>query len=326
MKQVTRYGDVWVHHPPGMVVVKALWRRGSRGGWATIFSAWCYRLGGWVSTCWEHLALAAEVRGVVGFDAAILTDIGCARDNNEDAVVLIRPADPRELRRKGILAIVADGMGGHQAGEVASHAAVELIGRYYYGQPSADPLAALGVAVQQANRQLYAMAQSRPDYAGMGTTATAVVFRSGYAYWAHVGDSRLYRLRGDCVELLSEDHTYIAELRRRGLISAAEARWHPERNILTRALGTQDHLTVAACPRPLPVVDGDAYLLCSDGLYDLVDDVEIAQVTRRRTALEVCAQLIALAKSRGGRDNISVGFFRFCTASLVHRIKPGCRR
>jgi len=238
--------------------------------------------------------------------ASVRTDKGCVRETNEDSGRMVRPSDPALLRERGVLVVVADGMGGHSAGEVASRMAVELVGRLYY-QTAGDAQEALSGAVAEANRQIYAASQDGEDHQGMGTTCTALALRGGAAFAAHVGDSRLYMLRGGQIYQLTEDDSHVMELVRHGLISKEEARTHEDKNVILRALGTAPEVEVSAVS-PLETRAGDFYLLCSDGLHDLVRDEEIARVVSEAADVHAAAeQLVALAKERGGHDNITVG-------------------
>jgi len=235
------------------------------------------------------------------------SDVGCRRDQNEDRILYVKPADQSELDRKGVLAIVADGMGGHQAGEVASQLAMDVISRSYYRDEMSDPVAALKCAFEDANCAIYNASQSDERLSGMGTTATALVLKGGVAYFGHVGDSRLYRISTRGLSQLTEDHTLVAKMVKMGLIAPEEARLHPDRNILTRSLGTQEAIDVALCGAPCLVQPGDYFVLCSDGLYDLVDEDEIKTAVLADAPARACEKLIALAKERGGYDNVTVG-------------------
>ncbi|MFO1372220.1 MAG: Stp1/IreP family PP2C-type Ser/Thr phosphatase [Candidatus Competibacteraceae bacterium] len=240
-------------------------------------------------------------------EACLLSDVGCHRSVNEDRINYIRPSDNRLLREKGSLAIVADGMGGHQAGQVASQLALDVISRSYYEQPRTKPIDALRQAFSTANKVLYEKANSAASLRGMGTTCSALVLCDAECCFAHVGDSRLYRLRENELILLTEDHTVVMALLKDGLLTPEEARNHPERHVITRALGTSPKVTVSSSRTPLPLCLGDYYVLCSDGLYDLVEDEEIKQAVLSASPNDACAQLTTLAKQRGGYDNISVG-------------------
>jgi serine/threonine protein phosphatase PrpC len=239
-------------------------------------------------------------------EAAVLSDAGCYREGNEDRVRYVEPADVHVRNSKGVLAIMADGMGGHQSGEIASTMAVDAIDKHYYASRRRSVSAALKRAFAAANKLIYATAHEEPSLHGMGTTATALVIRKGLAYFAHVGDSRLYRLRNDQLSMLSEDHSFVNDLLKQGLISAADARHHPNRNIITRAIGTHPSVDVQLSAEELAVERGDRYVLCTDGLHDLVSDVEIRDILLTEPPYEACNQLIGLAKQRGGYDNISV--------------------
>lgn len=239
-------------------------------------------------------------------DAAVRSDVGLERLENEDRIAFFEPDDPALLAAKGALAVMADGMGGHSAGAVASEMAVDLVRRSYYEQRGAVP-AALAFAFAKANAEIHQRSDAEPTYHGMGTTCTALVLVDRFAYCAHVGDSRLYLIREGGVRLMSEDHSVVREMVKAGIISIDEANHHPQRNLISRALGARGTVDVFAWPNPLELRSGDLFVLCSDGLYDLVDDEEIRQVCTAEQPPAACDRLIAIAKSRGGHDNITVG-------------------
>src|SRR5262249_25152408 len=160
--------------------------------------------------------------------------------------------------------VVADGMGGCQAGEVASRLAVEIIAEAYYAS-TRTPIVALMEAFQQANRQIHYLSLVRSGLNGMGTTCTALVLQGRQAYSAHVGDSRLYVIRSSSIYQMTEDHSVARELMRRGALTAEDARRQPDRNLLLRALGSRSTVEVATWEQPLPVHSGDCFVLCSDG-------------------------------------------------------------
>jgi PPM family protein phosphatase len=224
-----------------------------------------------------------------------VSDPGRRRRRNEDSYV-VRPP----------LFAVADGMGGAQAGELASRLAVEAMG----GEPESSGEERLATLIREANRRVFARSHEDAAASGMGTTMTAaLVGDEGTVTIGHVGDSRAYRLRADRLEQLTEDHSLVAELVRTGRLSAEEAETHPQRSVITRALGTDpevdvDVFTVQAEP-------GDLFLLCSDGLTTMVDDDEIRRtVSEGRDDLESAArELVARANRGGGEDNITVVFF-----------------
>jgi serine/threonine protein phosphatase PrpC len=230
------------------------------------------------------------------------TDVGRVRANNEDAYWLGGGED-------WYLALVADGMGGHRAGEVASRVAVEVIGRVVEaanpgGKDGAACQELLVQAIAQANREVNRLARSRPAFAGMGTTLSALLVHGQEAELAHVGDSRVYRLRDGKLELLTEDHSLVQELVNQGSLTPEEARFHPHRNILTRALGTEPRLKVDI--RHEGVRPGDVFLLCTDGLTGVVTDAELEGVLNAAPRSRAAAELVQLANSRGGRDNVTV--------------------
>lgn len=252
-------------------------------------------------------AEAAEQTGYE-IDASVQTDKGCVREANEDSGRYTKPNDRSLITKRGALLVVADGMGGHASGEVASGMAVELVSRFYYEGQGDDPRAALKEAVEEANRQIYAASAGDEKLSGMGTTCTALALRRGGAFSAHVGDSRIYLRRGGRMYLMTEDHSAVMEMVRHGVISAEEARHHEDKNVILRALGTSPEVEAEAWEKPLPIQIGDQFLLCSDGLHDLVGDEEMGEaLARAADPHEACEQLIALAKRRGGHDNITVG-------------------
>jgi protein phosphatase len=238
--------------------------------------------------------------------ASVQTDKGCVREINEDSGRFVRPSDPALLAGRGTLVIVADGMGGHSAGEVASLMAVEHVSRLYY-ETKGKPEAALKHAVEEANRRINEAAADDESKHGMGTTCTALVLLGDTAFAAHVGDSRLYMVRAGQLYQLTEDHSAVTEMVKLGLITKEEARTHEDKNIILRALGTSPEVEVSTL-EPFRVREDDYYLLCSDGLYDLVRDEEIASLLSESEDIHAAGErLIALAKERGGHDNITVG-------------------
>jgi serine/threonine protein phosphatase PrpC len=254
----------------------------------------------------REAARPQEPRAAFEVVASVQTDKGCVREINEDSGRYVRPSDPKQLEARGLLLIVADGMGGHSAGEVASQMAADLVSRLYY-ETKGEPEEALRRAVEEANRQIHAAAAEDSSKHGMGTTCTALAIRGDQGLAAHVGDSRLYMLRAGQLYQLSEDHSAVMEMVKLGLISKEEARTHEDKNVILRALGTSPEVEVSTI-EPFRVRLGDYYLLCSDGLYDLVRDEEIAAVLAESEDIHAAGErLIATAKERGGHDNITVG-------------------
>jgi protein phosphatase len=239
-------------------------------------------------------------------EACALTDVGCVREENQDRVLLINPPRRSEGSEPLVLTVVADGMGGHKSGAVASQLAVDTVSTYYYEHHGDDPLALLSGAVHHANGTLHERSRTDAALEGMGTTFTAVLLHAGRAYVAHVGDSRAYRAHADGIRQLTDDHTVVAELARRGVIPASEVERHPDKNIITRAVGTQPQVLVDAFMEADHVVPGDVFVLCSDGLHDLVSADEIGVTVTRVAPYAACRNLIELARQRSGHDNISV--------------------
>ncbi|HXG82452.1 MAG TPA: Stp1/IreP family PP2C-type Ser/Thr phosphatase [Pyrinomonadaceae bacterium] len=242
--------------------------------------------------------------------ASVQTDVGCVREANEDSGRHVLPNDPETRVRKGTLTIVADGMGGHASGEIASQMAVELISEIYYADKINSAPGALKIAVERANREIYETSLSDEKYYGMGTTVIALVLQNGTAFSAHVGDSRLYRLRAGAMEMLTLDHSQVMEMVKHGILTMEEARNHDDKNVILRAVGTQPVVEAEVSPE-FPVESGDEFLLCSDGLCDMLPDAEIAGIWRGAADVHTaCEQLIEAAKQSGGHDNITVGIVR----------------
>jgi protein phosphatase len=241
--------------------------------------------------------------------ASLITDCGCVRDVNEDCCQVVQPSDPEMLDRKGVLIVVADGMGGCQAGDVASRIAVETVARTYYAS-AGEPQVALAAAFHEANSEIYQFSRIRDELIGMGTTCTALVIHGRVAHSAHVGDSRLYLVRSSSIYQMTEDHSVVKELIKQGAITPHAARHHIDRNIILRALGSHPAIEVATWEQPLPIRAGDQFVLCSDGLHDSVTDEEIRLAAESGEAAAACESLVATARGRGGHDNITVAIAR----------------
>jgi protein phosphatase len=225
-----------------------------------------------------------------------LTDAGRKRRRNEDAYVLQPP-----------LFAVADGMGGAQAGEVASRLAVDAF-REFHEADELEPEERVTAIIQEANRRIYERARQDSQASGMGTTVTAALVGAESVSVGHVGDSRAYRLRGGRLEQLTDDHSLVADLVRGGRLTPEEADVHPQRSVITRALGTDAQVDVDAFT--FEALPGDVILLCSDGLTTMVTDEEIVAVVGEAKSLEDAAkQLVKAANRRGGEDNVTVVLF-----------------
>lgn len=242
---------------------------------------------------------AAEQWIVVG----MATDPGCQRENNEDTVRVVRPDGPN-LARHGMLAVVCDGMGGHLGGETASRIAAEVIASAYGNHD--DPGEGLSAAVRKANRAIHDAAQADPALRGMGTTCTAIVLRGGMAWCAHVGDSRCYLIRDEQIFLMTEDHSAVMAMVRDRAISRDEAHDHPDKNVISRALGSHKEVEVSVWPRPFVIRPGDRFLLCSDGLHDVISEESVREAGLLTPPHEACRELVARTRAAGAPDNVSV--------------------
>ncbi len=231
------------------------------------------------------------------------TDVGMVRDHNEDWVTIEDPSDTA-MRRKGRLFIVADGMGGYQAGEVASRLAGETVRREYYADSSDDPTARLRNAVQAANRVVHGSAQSSTSHTGMGTTVVVTALIDDKAYIASVGDSRAYVVHQGVLSQITQDHSFVGEQIRAGILTKEQARVHPQRNVITRALGSQAAVQVDTFMGELS--EGDILVMCTDGLTSHVPEDRIRDIVTQLLPDQAVVQLIQMAKNDGGTDNITV--------------------
>ncbi len=243
-------------------------------------------------------------------EIAVLTDPGLVRGHNEDSVF----ANPV----RGLV-ILADGMGGYNAGEVASGMATSFLASAletsFFDTPSAagDEVngsayasACLRESIEKANTAIFNAASSEPDFEGMGTTLVSAIFHDGRVTVAHVGDSRLYRLRDQALSVMTRDHSLLQQQIDCGMITPEEARFSQNKNLVTRAMGVDPAVDPEI--NEFPVLPGDLYLFCSDGLNDMLPDEEIALALQTLSANPALAasQLVQMANDNGGRDNISV--------------------
>lgn len=235
-----------------------------------------------------------------------ITDVGMKRQNNEDNYLI-----NDDLR----LFVVADGMGGHAGGEYASQIAVTTVEevllniqdeRAPEGPDDGEVITQekLRYAIRLAGKRIYERAQENSDFHGMGTTALVLLIRDGRSFVAHVGDSRCYHFQDGRVAQVTEDHSWVNEQIKAGLISKENARTHKLRNIITRSLGYFDEVDIDTQVRPIR--EGDAFLLCSDGLSNLVEEQELGAIVHGHAVQEAARRLVELANSRGGDDNITV--------------------
>ncbi len=245
-----------------------------------------------------------------GIELANLTDVGCERENNEDYFCYSEPQADDEFRRKGRLAVVADGMGGEEGGEIASRLAVDAVRETYLARPEPDPQECLIQAFKAAHDAILECVRQRPDLQDMGTTCTAVAITDGHAHFAHIGDTRLYLVRGSSLLRLTHDHTAINKLIEQGVITPDEADTHPQRHVLTAALGARREVSADFSPVPIPLESGDVLVLCTDGLWGQITDDELLSIVRSKAPAEACKELVRIAKNRGGPDNITVQILR----------------
>jgi protein phosphatase len=232
------------------------------------------------------------------------TDVGRRREHNEDSLGVYRPDHEAELDRRGLLLLVADGMGGYAAGEVASRVAIETVSIEYYGDSWSDPEEALSRALQLANEAVRDEATRNAERAGMGTTIAAAVVCRGELAAANVGDSRVYLCRGGMLRQVTHDHSWVAELMAAGKLTAEEAKRHPMRNVVTRSLGGRADVEVESYPRD-QLRHGDVVLVCSDGLWGMIPADQIREIVELLSAQAAADALVAAANEAGGHDNIS---------------------
>ncbi|KGM40846.1 protein phosphatase [Aquabacterium sp. NJ1] len=236
------------------------------------------------------------------------TDTGRVRSNNEDSIAVDESCG---------VAVLADGMGGYAAGEVASGMACDFIkselGRWLHEASSnasdGDVKRAMDICVDNANRAIFGAANSNPTYAGMGTTLVLAVFRSGRLLLGHIGDSRAYRWRDGQLQQITKDHSLLQEQIDAGILTPEQAQYAANKNLVTRALGVEDLVLMETHLHDIQ--SGDVYLMCSDGLSDMLRDQQIAEVMAAHTSLpDMGAALVAAANDAGGRDNIAVVLVR----------------
>lgn len=245
-----------------------------------------------------------------GMEVANLTDIGRVRRNNEDSYLYWEPEEEEEFRRKGRLAVIADGMGGYEGGQEASRIAVETVREVYDKRFQNNPQATLVEAFAVAHERIRGYAEEHPSLHGMGTTCTALVTVGRRLYFAHVGDSRLYLVRGDEISRLTRDHSYVGRLVESGIVRSEDAETHPQRHILTAALGSGTETAADVSQDAVDLQEGDTLVLCTDGLWGVVGEQEVAATVKANTPADSCAAIVRMALQRGGPDNITVQILR----------------
>jgi PPM family protein phosphatase len=236
--------------------------------------------------------------------AVLRTDVGLVRSENQDFGTYTTPEEEKESHPGGRLLIVADGMGGHRGGATASRLAAETVKAQYLGSETQDIPAALKESLIRANARIFSEAQSNPELRGMGTTTSVLAVRDAQGWLAHVGDSRIYLVRGDEIRQLTDDHSLVATMVREGLLTSAEAENHPRRNVLQRSMGVAEEVEVDV-RGPIEIQPGDTFILCSDGLHGLVKENEMKEIARK--PIEAAAdEYLRKALERGAPDNVTV--------------------
>ena len=236
-------------------------------------------------------------------DVAQLTDVGRKHDRNEDNMAYVIPKDLQIMTRKGALFIVADGMGGHAAGEVASEIAVDTVSNAYYQDDSDDVATSLLRAIKQANALIHQRAAQKKSWNGISTTCVVAVLRGNMTYIANVGNSRAYLIHSGQITQISQDHSLAGEQERAGLLTKEQARMHANRSVITRSLGIQPDVEIDIFSEHLQ--EGDSIVLCTDGLSGVVSDEEVCRIVNQSVPQESVYHLIERANENGGPDNIT---------------------
>jgi protein phosphatase len=244
------------------------------------------------------------VSGYLSIEYASLTDVGVRRSHNQDAHVALPAGDAAQFQQRGHVFVVADGMGAHAVGELASKIAIDNIPHIYLKHVHEGPAGALRRSITETNTAIHTRGQQNREFEGMGTTGTVLVLRPEGAWVGHVGDSRAYRIRGGKIEQLSFDHSLVWELARRQGVRPEELQGIPS-NVIVRSLGPEPTVQVDV-EGPHPILAGDVFVVCSDGLSGPVSDREIGAVASMLPPEEACRFLVDLANLQGGPDNITV--------------------
>lgn len=248
----------------------------------------------------ETLAPSVELRIKPKITIACKTDVGRVREINQDKFEYYLPEDDAKVASRGLVLLVCDGMGGHAAGQVASELALKTFIDVYLNHPAEDPATAIRAAIQAANRFVLDNARAFPARRGMGTTLTGIILIQDQGYVVNVGDSRTYRFKNDALEQITNDHTYVDDLVRAGVIKPEEARSHPQKNVITRAIGIEGDLQPDIFVVNLEV--GDKFMICSDGIINHVSDDEVAQIMPLAPSAAAW-KLVGQALIGGGTDN-----------------------
>ncbi len=254
--------------------------------------------------------------------AHLLSDVGKKRNFNEDRCVVSAPEHPDAAHERGVLFAVADGMGGVSGGGFASRLALDALVDEYFTGDSPSICRRLRQSIEVANRRIFEEAFSQPQYAGMGTTVSAMLVHGDNAYVAQVGDSRVYLFRGNnSIWQITDDHSLVAEQVRNGFLSEQEARTHSLKNLITRAVGTREIVNVDLFS--VRIKRGDTMLICSDGLSNLVEDRHLVEAMSMPSLQAAARTLVGRALDAGGSDNITVVLIRVNHAPPKTRLEEG---
>jgi serine/threonine protein phosphatase PrpC len=251
---------------------------------------------------------------------AALSDIGLKRSLNEDSLGFI------EIEN-GYVFIVCDGMGGHEGGEIASKTAVRYIIEFLNTHKIENVPVALHQAIVHANKQIYFIAQQKPELKGMGTTVVMLLFHNDEIYAAHAGDSRMYILTDNRFCQLSKDHSVVQDMVESGILSTKEAENHPRKNEITKALGVREEILPTISNKSMKAKTGDRFVICSDGLSGLISAEQFRNTVQQNSSPDLCArELVMLAKEGGGDDNISVQIIDIVESPFTESYYPSLRQ
>lgn len=267
-------------------------------------------MGGYNGRSPDRFAMSAHPSSETGFRrnlivrAALRTDVGLVRSENQDFGTYTTVVEEQHSPSKARLLIVADGMGGHRGGATASRLAAETLKAHFLSTSADDLAAALRDSLSTANARIFSEAQANPDLRGMGTTTSVLAVRDGAGWLAHVGDSRIYLVRGDSIQQLTDDHSLVMTMVREGLLTSQEAETHPRRNVLQRSMGVSADVEIDV-RGPLQLEEGDTFILCSDGLHGVVKEPELKEIAKE-TIENAADEFMRRALERGAPDNVTV--------------------
>lgn len=252
----------------------------------------------------EQASSEAEPQRHLTVRAALRTDVGLVRSENQDFGLYTTPNEESVSHPGGRLLIVADGMGGHRGGATASRLAGETVKMQYLDSETTDIPVALRESLMRANARIFSEAQSNPELRGMGTTTSVLAVRGHLGWLAHVGDSRIYLVRDGHIKQLTDDHSLVATMVREGLLTSAEAETHPRRNVLQRSMGVSEDVEIDV-RGPFELREGDTFILCSDGLHGVVKEPELLEISTKSIE-EAADEFLRRALERGAPDNVTV--------------------